>query len=198
MGAAAHFEQEYELARFYIREGLKVAQEHQEVERYAYEYNNLSVTYLYQHRYEEALEAIQKAEENLVNSDETMKVYVYRNLSEICCYLGRLDKAKEAFLKCADLNGFALLPEDTLTLGLLLYHKLGDTATAKLYHDKLWAKLPEMHAADFIGASRVIFECAMDAGNHAETEKILAAMQDYMARMDATLCRRLAEKGETL
>ena len=24
------------------------------------------------------------------------------------------------------------------------------------------------------------------------------AMQDYMARMDATLCRRLAEKGETL
>ena len=23
------------------------------------------------------------------------------------------------------------------------------------------------------------------------------AMQDYMARMDATLCRRLAEKGET-
>ena len=182
MGAAAHFEQEYELARFYIREGLKVAQEHQEVERYAYEYNNLSVTYLYQHRYEEALEAIQKAEENLVNSDEAVKVYIYRNLSEICCYLGRLDKAKEAFLKCADLNGFALLPEDTLTLGLLLYHKLGDTATARLYHDKLWAKLPEMYAEDFIGASRVIFECAMDAGNHAETEKILAAMQDYMAR----------------
>ena len=35
MGAAAHFEQEYELARLYIREGRKVAQEHQEVERYA-------------------------------------------------------------------------------------------------------------------------------------------------------------------
>ena len=62
IGVAAYYVQEYALARFYIHEGLKIAQEHSEISRYAYEYNNLAVTYLAQQNYEKALEAIREAE----------------------------------------------------------------------------------------------------------------------------------------
>ena len=58
----AYYVQEYALSRFYIHEGLKIAREHSEVSRYAYEYNNLAVTYLAQQDYEKALEAIREAE----------------------------------------------------------------------------------------------------------------------------------------
>ena len=182
MGVAAHNEHEYALARFYIREGLKVAKEHKEVDRYSYEYNNLSVTYLYQREYEKALEAIRMAQSHLTEVDTQMHAYVYRNLSEICCHLGRLDEAKDAFAKCVAHNGFAVLPYDTLMLGMLLYHKLGDAANYELYREKVWAKLSAMHAAELAGAARIIFDCAMDDGNDAEAEKILAALDEYMAR----------------
>ena len=61
VGVVAYYVQEYALSRFYIREGLKIAQEHSEVSRYAYEYNNLAVTYLAQQDYEKALEVIREA-----------------------------------------------------------------------------------------------------------------------------------------
>ena len=65
VGVVAYYVQEYALSRFYIHEGLKIAREHSEVSRYAYEYNNLAVTYLAQQDYEKALEAIREAEKNL-------------------------------------------------------------------------------------------------------------------------------------
>ena len=51
VGVVAYFVQEYALSRFYIHEGLKIAREHNEVSRYAYEYNNLAVTYVAQQDY---------------------------------------------------------------------------------------------------------------------------------------------------
>lgn len=94
VGVVAYYVQEYALSRFYIYEGLKIAQEHSEVSRYAYEYNNLAVTYLAQQDYEKALEAIREAEKNLPVSDEVMHAYIYRNLAEICCHLDRLDEQR--------------------------------------------------------------------------------------------------------
>ena len=82
MGVAAYCECAYALARFYIREGLKIAREHKEASRYSYEYNNLAVTYLAQRDYEKALDAIREAEQNLPQSDKKMHAYVYRNLAE--------------------------------------------------------------------------------------------------------------------
>lgn len=70
MGVAAYCECAYALARFYIREGLKIAREHKEASRYSYEYNNLAVTYLAQRDYEKALDAIREAEQNLPQSDK--------------------------------------------------------------------------------------------------------------------------------
>ena len=76
MGVAAYCECAYALARFYIREGLKIAREHKEASRYSYEYNNLAVTYLAQRDYEQALDAIREAEQNLPQSDKEMHAYV--------------------------------------------------------------------------------------------------------------------------
>ena len=99
MGVAVYCERSYALARFYIHEGLKIARENHEISRYSYEYNNLAVTYLAQYEYEKALEAIREAERHLPDSDREMHAYVYRNLSEICCHLDRLDEAQAALLE---------------------------------------------------------------------------------------------------
>ena len=102
MGVAVYCERSYALARFYIHEGLKIARENHEISRYSYEYNNLAVTYLAQHEYEKALEAIREAERHLPDSDQEMHAYIYRNLSEICCHLDRLDEAQAALTRCVE------------------------------------------------------------------------------------------------
>ena len=58
------------------------------------------MTYVAQAGLREALEAIREAEKNMPASDEVMHAYVYRNLTEICCHLDRLDEAKDALAKC--------------------------------------------------------------------------------------------------
>ena len=183
MGVAAYCEREYALARFYIHEGLKIAREHKETSRYSYEYNNLAVTYLAQREYEKALAAIREAERNLPNSDKEMHAYVYRNLSEICCHVGRLDEAKAAMAKCVnEYDGKTLLPDDVLMLEMLLYYKLGDAERYAKCRAEVWAQLPTMHAAEFSNTTKNLFDCAMDAGDNAQIERILAAMDDYLAR----------------
>ena len=133
VGVVAYYVQEYALSRFYIHEGLKIAREHNEVSRYAYEYNNLAVTYLAQQDYEKALEVIREAEKNMPVSDEVMHAYIYRNLAEICCHLDRLDEAKDALAKC-------------------------------------------------LASCKVLFDCGMDAGDNAQVEWVLDAMDAYLRR----------------
>ena len=182
IGVASYCEQEYALARFYIYEGLKIAREHKEASRYSYEYNNLSVTYLAQHNYEKALEAIHQAEVDLPDSDERMQAYVYRNLSEICCHLNRMKEAKEAFAKCVEHDGFTVLPDDMLMLGMLLYYKLGDTDNYEKYKTQVWDKLPTMRGENLISAARIIFICAKDAGDAAQIERMFAATDAFMTK----------------
>ena len=183
MGVAAYCERAYALARFYIHEGLKIACEHNEVGRYSYEYNNLSVTYLAQREYEKALAAIREAERNLPASDSEMHAYVYRNLAEICCHVNRLDEAEAALTKCVEeYNGKTLLPNDILLVQLLLYHKLGDAARYKTTRDEVWQSLPAMHAAEFANTVKNLFDCEMDAGDHAQIERILTEMDAYLTR----------------
>ncbi len=183
MGVAAYCERSYALARFYIHEGLKIAREHHEVSRYSYEYNNLAVTYLAQREYEKALGAIRESERNLPDSDLEMHAYVYRNLAEICCHLGRLDEAQAALTRCVEeYNGRTLLPNDVLLVEMLLSYKLGDAERYQEYRDKVWEKLPTLHAAEFSSMTKNLFACEMDAGNYPQVERILAAMDDYLAR----------------
>ena len=183
MGVAAYCERSYALARFYIHEGLKIARENHEISRYSYEYNNLAVTYLAQHEYEKALEAIREAERHLPDSDREMHAYVYRNLSEICCHLDRLDEAQAALTRCVEeYDGRTLLPDDILLVEMLLYYKLGDAERYEKCRDEVWQKLPAMHAAEFGNTANNLFACEMDAGNYPQVERILAAMDDYLVR----------------
>ena len=183
MGVAAYCEREYALARFYIHEGLKVAREHNEVSRYSYEYNNLSVTYLAEREYEKALEAIREAERNLPSSDREMHAYVYRNLSEVCCHVGQLDEAKAALTKCVEeYDGRTLLANDVHMLEMLLNYKLGDRAQYEKYRAEVWERLPAMHAAEFSNTMKNLFDCEMDAGDDAQIGRILAVMDDYLVR----------------
>ena len=183
MGVAVYCERSYALARFYIHEGLKIARENHEISRYSYEYNNLAVTYLAQHEYEKALEAIREAERHLPDSDREIHAYVYRNLSEICCHLGRLNEAQAALTRCVEeYDGRTLLPDDILLVEMLLYYKLGDAERYEKCRAKVWQKLPAMHAAEFGNTANNLFACEMDAGNYPQVERILAAMDDYLVR----------------
>ena len=183
MGVAVYCERSYALARFYIHEGLKIARENHETSRYSYEYNNLAVTYLAQHEYEKALEAIREAERHLPDSDREMHAYIYRNLSEICCHLDRLDEAQAALTRCVEeYDGRTLLPDDILLVEMLLYYKLGDAERYEKCRAEVWQKLPAMHAAEFGNTANNLFACEMDAGNYPQVERILAAMDDYLVR----------------
>ena len=183
MGVAVYCERSYALARFYIHEGLKIARENHEISRYSYEYNNLAVTYLAQHEYEKALEAIREAKRHLPDSDREMHAYIYRNLSEICCHLDRLDEAQAALTRCVkEYDGRTLLPDDILLVEMLLYYKLGDAERYEKCRAEVWQKLPAMHAAEFGNTANNLFACEMDAGNYPQVERILAAMDDYLVR----------------
>lgn len=182
VGVVAYYVQEYALSRFYIHEGLKIAREHSEVSRYAYEYNNLAVTYLAQQDYEKALEAIREAEKNMPVSDEVMHAYIYRNLAEICCHLDRLDEAKDALAKCLAYRGREILPEEVRIVNTLLTYKAGDTAGYKRCCAELREHLPQLHAQEFLASCKVLFDCGMDAGDNAQVEWVLDAMDAYLRR----------------
>ena len=182
VGVGAYFVQEYALSRFYIHEGLKIAREHSEVSRYAYEYNNLAVTCLAQQDCEKALEAIREAEKNMPVSDEVMHAYVYRNLAEICCHLDRLDEAKDALAKCLAYRGREILPEEVRIVNTLLTYKSGDTAGYKRCCAELRENLPQLHAEEFLASCKVPFDCGMDAGDNAQVEWVLDAMDAYLRR----------------
>jgi len=185
VGVVAYYVQEYALSRFYIREGLKIAQEHSEVSRYAYEYNNLAVTYLAQQDYEKALEVIREAEKNMPVSDEVMHAYIYRNLAEICCHLDRLDEAKDALAKCVAYRGREILPEEVRIVNTLLTYKSGDTAGYKRCCAELRENLPQLHAQEFLASCKVLFDCGMDAGDNAQVEWVLDAMDAYLREKGA-------------
>lgn len=182
VGVVAYYVQEYALSRFYIHEGLKIAREHSEVSRYAYEYNNLAVTYLAQQDYGKALEAIREAEKNMPVSDEVMHAYIYRNLAEICCHLDRLDEAKDALAKCLAYRGREILPEEVRIVNTLLTYKSGDTAGYKRCCAELREHLPRLHAQEFLASCKVLFDCGMDAGDNAQVEWVLDAMDAYLRR----------------
>ena len=182
VGVVAYYVQEYALSRFYIREGLKIAREHSEVSRYAYEYNNLAVTYLAQQDYEKALEVIREAEKNMPVSDEVMHAYIYRNLAEICCHLDRLDEAKDALAKCLAYRGREILPEEVRIVNTLLTYKSSDTAGYKRCCAELREHLPQLHAEEFLASCKVLFDCGMDAGDNAQVEWVLDAMDAYLRR----------------
>ena len=104
-----------------------------------------------------------------------MHAYVYRNLTEICCHLDRLDEAKDALAKCVAYRGREILPEEVRIVNTLLTYKSGDTAGYKRCCAELRENLPQLHAQEFLASCKVLFDCGMDAGDNAQVEWVLDA-----------------------
>ena len=81
--------------------------------------------------------------------------------------------------------------EHLRTMGLLTVSPAADNRRQRMlgFTDAAAPLVQELHATQQAATAAVTADLTP-----AEAQ----AMQDYMARMDATLCRRLAEKGETL
>lgn len=102
-----------------------------------------------------------------------------RTASDICRYRGL---AKSNVSKAV---------EHLRTMGLLTVSPAADNRRQRMlgFTDAAAPLVQELHAIQQVATAAVTADLTP-----AEAQ----AMQDYMARMDATLCRRLAEKGETL
>ena len=183
MGVASHCEGQYALSRFFYERAMKIAQENGEGSRYAYEYNNISLTYIAEKDYDNALNYILQAEQHLSECDKVMGAYVYLNLAITYGKLGELDESLWALERCInEYNGREVLPDDVLICGTALYYKRGEMEKYREYQSRLLERLDEMFASEFMDAGQVLFECALDAKNDALARIVIRKMDDYMVR----------------
>ena len=93
IGVATHCEAEYRFSRFFYETALKIAKENHEKFYYAFEYNNIVLTYSEEQNYGESLKNLEFAEDVLKDCDEEMGAYVYINKSISLQKLNRLEEA---------------------------------------------------------------------------------------------------------
>ena len=67
-------------------------------------------------------------------------------------------------------------------MNTLLTYKSGDTAGYKRCCAELREHLPRLHAQEFLASCKVLFDCGMDAGDNAQVEWVLNAMDAYLRR----------------
>ena len=181
MGVASQCEGEYVLSRYFYTLALKIVEEHKASHYYAYEYNNISLTYIAEQNYDTAYQYILLAEKWLPLSDEKMGSYIYLNKSDIYNHLGNLEGAVDAFeTSIREYKGMKYLPDDTLICGVFLFYHLGDKEKYTEYINKVMDKLEDMYASEFIDACKVVFDCSLDTENYALVEKVIKKMDNYM------------------
>ena len=183
MGVATHCEGYYALTRYFYECGMRIARENDEKSRFSYEYNNLALTYIAEKDYENALKYILLAEEHLTECDDEMGAYVYLNLAIIYDKTGKLDEALRALKRCINqYRADEILPDDVLICSTSLYYHRGELENCHICQEKLLNRLPEMYASEFMDASQVIFDCAMDAQDDALVQQIVQKMDAYLER----------------
>lgn len=124
MGVMLYYDGANVSSRYYYEKALQIAMEHEDVGHYCYEYNNISITYVKQEKYEEALDSILKAKEYMPCCVEDMGAYVYLNLALIYNSLNQVDKALEAFnMGLDEHDGKHIILEDYLNCGIELFSK---------------------------------------------------------------------------
>lgn len=181
MGVASQCEGEYVLSRYFYNLALRIVKEQKETHYYAYEYNNISLTYIAEQKYDLAFQYIEEAEKCLPESDEKMGAYIYLNKSDIYNHLNRLEEAVEAFeISMNRFHGKEILPDDTVICGVSLFYRLGDREKYHSYMGKLLEKLETMHASEFIDACKVVFECSLEDEDYEIVEKMIGKMDHYM------------------
>ena len=183
IGVATHCETQYSVSRFFYETALQIAQENEEKYYYAFEYNNIALTYIAEKNYDEALVNLASAEAFLKDSDEAMGAYVYLNKSISLQKLVRLEEAQESFDRSLGVyHADEIIPDDVIRCATTLYYRLGKMTRYEEYKHQILSKMKEMYAAEFMDACVELFACGLDAGDEALMGEILQAMDQYMDR----------------
>lgn len=183
MGVMLYYDGANVSSRYYYEKALQIAMEHEDVGHYCYEYNNISITYVKQEKYEEALDSILKAKEYMPCCVEDMGAYVYLNLALIYNSLNQVDKALEAFYMGLDEHdGKHIILEDYLNCGVELFSKSGMDFELKRCADELEKRIETMYAVEYIDACIALFDYYLEQKMFAQVKAILRYMDSYMAK----------------
>lgn len=183
IGAATHCESEYCVSRFFYETALKIAQENSASFYYAFEYNNIAVSYIMEHNYPAALKNLELAETVLKDCDDKMGVYVYINKCLSLQKLGKLPEALQAFeLDIKQYHAAEIIPDDVLRCAVTLYYRLGQMELYESYKEQILSKLSDMDAAEFMDACSELFECGLDSDDDSLMSAILHAMNEYVSK----------------
>ena len=170
MGVMLYYDGANVSSRYYYEKALQIAMEHEDVGHYCYEYNNISITYVKQEKYEEALDSILKAKEYMPCCVEDMGAYVYLNLALIYNSLNQVDKALEAFnMGLDEHDGKHIILEDYLNCGIELFSKAGMDFELNRCADELEKRIETMYAVEYIDAC-------------IQVKAILRYMDSYMVK----------------
>ena len=183
IGVATHCEAEYRVSRFFYETALKIAKEKCERFYYAFEYNNIALTYIAEQNYMEALKSLELAENVLKDCDEEMGAYIYINKSISLQKLNRLAEALQAFeIGVKQYHADEIVPDDVIRCATTLYYRLGQMQEYEIYKQQIFSKMSDMYAAEFMDACKELFECGMDSGDDELMTTILHSMNRYMKK----------------
>ena len=183
MGVMLYYDGANVSSRYYYNKALQIAMEHEDVGHYCYEYNNISITYVKQEKYEEALDSILKAKEFMPCCVEDMGAYVYLNLALIYNSLNQVDKALEAFnIGLDEHDGKHIILEDYLNCGIELFSKAGMDFELSRCADELEKRIETMYAVEYIDACIALFDYYLEQKMFVQVKAILRYMDSYMAK----------------
>lgn len=183
IGVATHCEAEYSVSRFFYETALKIARENDEKFYYAFEYNNIALSYIAEQNYAEAIKSLEHAEAVLGDCDEEMGAYVYINKSISLQKLDWLKEALQAFeTGVKQYHADEIVPDDVTRCAATLYYRLGQTQKYEKYKKQILSKMNDMYAAEFMDACKELFECGMDSDDDELMTTILHSMDQYMEK----------------
>ena len=161
IGVATHCETEYNVSRFFYETALKIAMENDEKYYYAFEYNNIALTYIEEQNYEEALKSLTLAEDVLKDCDEEMGAYIYINKSISLQKLNRLTEALKAFeLGVSQYHADTIVPDDVQQHFIINWNSQKNMRLTKNRSFQKWMKCTRLNLW-------------MPAGNCLSVEEIL-------------------------
>ena len=181
MGVMPYYDGANVSSRYYYEKALQIAMEHDDVGHYCYEYNNISITYAKQEKYEEALDSILKAKEYMSCCIENMGAYVYLNLALVYNQLNQVDKALEVFyIGLDEHDGKHIILEDYLNCGIELFSKSGMDFELKRCAEELEKRLENLYAAEYIDVCVALFDYYLEKKAFTQVEVVLQYMDSYM------------------
>lgn len=181
MGVMLYYDGANVSSRYYYEKALQIAMEHEDVGHYCYEYNNISITYAKQEKYEEALDSILKAKEYMPCCIEDMGAYVYLNLALVYNNLNQVDKALEAFyIGLDEHDGKHIILEDYLNCGIELFSKSGMDFELKRCAEELEKRLENLYAAEYIDVCVALFDYYLEQKMFDRVQFVLNNMDSYM------------------